>query len=422
MAEKLNASKNPMNILLLSNTSPFPPNNGVKMRTWAVLSGLAAEGHAIDLVVFKDSESPAETPAELARVCRKVILIPHSLKSVSSSKDYVGRLLYLFSKAPFGTRTARSQEMRELIERYLREKCVDVILVEQTDLLINLPERLALPLIIDFHNADHLIFERYAKLERNPAKKLYALLESRKVRAWEQAACRRGAAAMACSEFDRQVLQELAPAKRVISVPNVVDVDTYVPKNTEDSCKILFQGGMDWYPNRDAVEFFVSDILPLIRKAIPGVRFVAAGRNPPAEFQERLSREPGVDFTGTVKDMRKIVADAAVCVIPLRVGSGTRLKILEGAAMAKAMVSTTLGAEGLEFGNESEILIADSPADFASAVVGLLRDSEKRKSLGSAARARVEKDYSFLAMRAALRRVLQDSFLAAQGNVSYSNQ
>lgn len=396
-----------MRILLLSVTSPFPPNNGVKMRSWAILQALADEGHEIDLVTFQDANQPAETSDELARVCRQVIWIPHKLKSVSSSRDYFGRLQHLFASTPYGTQSTKSQAMAGKISSLLSEGSIDLVLSEQTDLLVNLPDSLPVPLVVDFHNVDYLIFERYLQFEKNPAKKLYAYLESRKVRAWERIACQRSAAAMACSDHDRALLQKLHPAAPILAIPNVVDVESYVPQDAEDAQKILFQGGMDWYPNRDAVDFFASEIYPLIRKEMPDVRFVVAGRNPPEDFRERLSRVPGIEFTGTVPDMRKVVADAAVCVIPLRMGSGTRLKILEGGAMAKPMVSTRLGAEGLDFVQGQEIMLEDEPAAFAGSVVRLLRDSSLRKTLGAGARRRVEMDYSYGALRTAVRNLLR---------------
>jgi glycosyltransferase involved in cell wall biosynthesis len=199
-------------------------------------------------------------------------------------------------------------------------------------------------------------------------------------------------------------------------VPNVVDVDEYKADSAEDPRKILFQGGMDWYPNRDAVEFFATQIFFRIRSQVPDVRFVVAGRNPPEEFRQRLTRVPGVHFTGTVPDMRSEISSAAVCVVPLRMGSGTRLKILESAAMAKPIVSTRLGAEGLEFRDGQEIALADEPAAFADAVVKLLRAAPDRLRLGRAARKRSELDYSFPALRESLRQALNT--LTKNANVS----
>jgi glycosyltransferase involved in cell wall biosynthesis len=160
---------------------------------------------------------------------------------------------------------------------------------------------------------------------------------------------------------------------------------------------------MDWYPNREALEFFVTGIFPRIRSQVPDVRFVVAGRNPPEEFRQRLGHIPGVEFTGTVSDTHAEIASAAGCVVPLRIGSGTRLKILEAAAMAKPVVSTRLGAEGLEFRDGQEIALEDEPAAFADAVVKLLSAAPDRHRLGQAARKRVEQNYRFHALRVSLR-------------------
>jgi len=398
-----------MRLLVLSVTCPFPANNGVKMRTWSILRGLAAEGHELTVVAFADPVDTNGLQPELSRICRRVIQVPHQFKSVSQSKDYFGRAAHLFAPTPYGVAATKSPQMASQLTTLLSEQAFDALVCEQTDLLANLPPRLPLPLVVDFHNADYLIMERYARFERNPAKRLYALLESRKLRAWERRACQCAASAWACSEHDRKLLQELNPGLPMFVVPNVVDVDEYKADSSEDPRKILFQGGMDWYPNRDAVEFFVTQIFSRIQGQAPDVKFVVAGRNPPEEFRQRLSLVPGVEFTGTVPDMRAEIAGAAVCVVPLRMGSGTRLKILESAAMAKPIVSTRLGAEGLEFRDGEEIVLADQPAAFANVVLSLLSSATDRHRLGQAARKRAEQLYSLPALRVALRQALGTS-------------
>ncbi len=401
-----------MRILALSVTSPMPANNGVKMRTWSILRALAAEGHEITLVAFADPRAEGRPSSELSRICRRAIHVPHRLKSLSSHNDYLGRAAHLFSSIPYGIEAARSAEMENEIRALLDKGAVDVVLCEQTDLLVNLPAQLPVPVLVDFHNVDYLILQRYLRFERNPLKQIYAWLESRKLREWERKACRTASAALACSPHDSALLQALRPKLPMFVVPNVVDVGEYSPDGVEDSRKILFQGGLDWYPNRDAVEFFAARIFSQIRSQVPEVKFVVAGRNPPDEFRQRLSRAPGVEFTGTVPDMRAEIASAAVCVVPLRMGSGTRLKILEAAAMAKPIVSTNLGAEGLEFVNGKEILLEDDPSAFAAAVVKLLKAPADRKHLGQAARKRAERQYSFPPLRASLREALNAFSLA----------
>jgi len=406
-----------MRLLVLSLTSPVPANNGVKMRTWSILHALAAERHEIVLVAFADPREEDRTSSELSRVCRRVIQVPHRLKSLSSSRDYLGRATHLFSSIPYGVVAARSSEMATEIVALLNKKAVDVILCEQSDLLINLPAQLPVPLVVDFHNVDYLIMERYLRFERNLPKRLYAWLESRKLRGWERRACRLASTAFACSDHDRTLLEALVPNLPISVVPNVVDINEYTPDGRDDARKVLFQGGMDWYPNRDAVEFFVTQIFSRIRSQVPDVQFVVAGRNPPEGFRQRLSQVPGVEFTGTVPDMRTEIASAAVCVVPLRMGSGTRLKILEAAAMAKPIVSTNLGAEGLEFMNGEEILLEDDPSAFAGAVVKLLKSPADRKHLGQAARKRAEQQYSFPALSLSLRRSMKVLRVFPQGEV-----
>jgi len=392
-----------MRVLILSVMNPVPANNGVKMRTWSAMRGVIANGHEVVLVAFAEPRDLTEPHPVLEKACARVIWIPHETKSLSASRDYFGRLKNLFSPTPYGVEASRSSEMAKRVAELLDAKAVDAIVCEQTDLLVNLPARLSVPMLVDFHNLDYLIYARYARLERNPAKRAYALLESRKSRNWERRACEKAAAGIACSTHDRDALAQLSPATKMFVVPNVLDIDQYQPGSREDALKILFQGGMDWYPNRDAVEFFATQILPLVRNQIPEARFVAAGRNPPEDFRRRLSSERSVEFTGTVTDMRAEIADAAVCVVPLRIGSGTRLKILESAAMARAIVSTRLGAEGLGFLNGEEIVLEDDPAAFANAIISLLGTPERRARLGRAARRRVEQDYSFSALSTALR-------------------
>jgi glycosyltransferase involved in cell wall biosynthesis len=177
-------------------------------------------------------------------------------------------------------------------------------------------------------------------------------------------------------------------------LPNVVDVGAYTPAPGDDGHTVLFTGAMDWLPNQDGAEYFIRDILPKLRQLTAGMRFVVAGRNPPPEMLRRYGEIPDVHFTGTVRDIRSVIAQAAVCAVSLRIGSGTRMKILEAGAMGKAVVSTTLGAEGLGFRHEEEILLADDPRSFAQAVASLLKDPALRRRLGHAARQRVERDYS----------------------------
>ena len=250
---------------------------------------------------------------------------------------------------------------------------------------------------------------RLAGLGRNPLRRAYAFLEARKLKAWERRVNGRAQLAMVCSETDRELLARLCPSTWIAVVPNTIEVETYSPAPEGEAGRLVFTGTMNWIPNQDALVFFADYILPELQRLIPGVRFVAAGRPPAEEFRRRFVGRP-VHFTGVVPDMRTELARASVCVVPLRVGSGTRFKILEAAAMAKPIVSTRLGAEGLDFIPGQEIILEDDARRFARAVAELLNDPARRLTLGQAARRRVERQYTFPVLCAALKRALEEAF------------
>jgi glycosyltransferase involved in cell wall biosynthesis len=374
-------------VLMVATSLPFPATNGYKMRVWALLNCLAAEGCCTDLVCFGDPTEVDQYRADLFRFCRNINVIPHKVASLSAGVNFRGRLTALLSKYPYAVATSRSAPMRARIESLLRA-AYDMVLIEETNLLANLPPQLDAPLVVDHHNAEHVLLERYVAHAENWVKGLYARLEARKVRRWEQKVTRQANTVLVCSDYDRSIFLKLAPEIRVVTVPNVIDTTAYVPAvdHGEQKCTVLYSGGMDWYPNRDAVRYFADNILPRLRTLVPEVTFVVAGRSPSPHFEQEFAHIPGMRFTGTLPDLRSEIAKAVVCIVPLRIGSGTRLKILEAAALGKAIVSTSIGAEGLEFANGEHIVLADAPSEFAEAVASLLINASGRRKLGQAAR------------------------------------
>jgi polysaccharide biosynthesis protein PslH len=387
-----------MRILYVATQYPLPVNNGVKMRVWSLLSAIADAGHEITLATFAEPNDADGTEHELRKVCKASDIVPRRTESLSGSTNYLARLACVLSPSPFTIDRFRSDEMRAALERRLNSGAFDLVLCDNIYTTINLPPT-SLPLVLNSHNVEHLILQRYAQQESNPLKALYARLEAGKLRRFEAATYKRAASVMVCSKLDGNLLEQLCPGLKTAVVPNAVDVLDYEIGAEEDPVTLVYQGGMDWFPNRDALEYFVRAILPLVQKEIPGARLIAAGRNPTAEFRARFSDVPALQFTGTLPDLRPTIAKAAVCVVPLRVGSGTRLKILESGAMGKAIVSTTIGAEGLDFVPGEEILIADDPGAFAANVVELLRNPGWRKAMGQAARNRVAQDYDVKALK-----------------------
>jgi glycosyltransferase involved in cell wall biosynthesis len=220
-------------------------------------------------------------------------------------------------------------------------------------------------------------------------------IEWRKLRRYEAAAGRRVALTIAVSEQDRGALAELAPGAAIRAVATGVDISYFAPRRgPRQPERLVFVGSMDWQPNEDAILYFIDAILPRIRKYVPAVTLSVVGRNP-GERLRRAAARSGVDVTGTVEDVRDFMAEAAVYIVPLRIGGGTRLKIFEALAMAKAVVSTAVGAEGLPLSDGTHFLQADEPRAFADAVIGLLQDPERCRRIGTAGRQLVEEHYSW---------------------------
>ena len=394
-----------MRILFAALALPYPPMNGHRLRTWAMVRALADEGHEVTVVSFAEPSEFEASLAPLQKICARVELVPVPERDASRGET-VDRLTALLAPMPFAARRLRSQAFTDAVARQLSRGTFDVLLCDGIYNMQNLPARPGVPIVLNKDDVAYQIMRRYLTFERHPARRVYAWLEGEKVRRWERAVCRRVALILACSEPDREILRGFAPRVPIAIVPNVVDVEHYRPGNGHEPKTVLFQGGMDWHPNRDAVEFFADAILPPLRRLVPDALFRVAGRSPSDEFRDRFRGIDRMEFTGTVPDMRDEIAKAEICVVPLRIGSGTRLKILEAAAMGKPIVSTTLGAEGLNFVNGEEIVLADDPARFAKAVAELLADPGARRKLGDAARNRAERGYSFAVHRSTLRKAL----------------
>jgi glycosyltransferase involved in cell wall biosynthesis len=392
-------------LIVAATCLPYPATNGYTMRVWSLLNCLAAEGCKIDLVCFGGVDEFEAHRDEFGKVCRSVQVVRHSSITLSGSLNIGQRLAAFCSQYPYGVARSRSREMTTRISELLGD--ADAIIFEETNLLPNLPLTSRIPVIVDHHNVEHLLLRRYVGHASSWLRAAYAWLEALKVRRWENAACSRASGVLVCSDHDRNAFRELSPHVPVMVAPNVIDTNSYYPADKGDGRTLLYTGGMDWYPNRDAVENFAFRILPHLRTLVPGVRFVVAGRGPSDDFRRQFAHIPEIQFTGMVADMRPELAKATICVVPLRIGSGTRFKILEASAMGKAIVSTRLGAEGLNFFEGEEILLGDDPKEFARLAAGLLQDPMYRKGIGVAARRRVELSYSLPMLRSVVHMALE---------------
>jgi len=266
--------------------------------------------------------------------------------------------------------------------------------------------------IFDDINAEYLLqrraFETDVKHPRLWLGAFYSLLQWQKLRHYEAKACRRMDRVVVVSQADQKALQRLLPDLESTVVPNGVDTGYYLPVDTEkeSDSTLVFTGKMNFRPNVDAVIWFTQKVWPLIQSEFPEARFRVVGRNPHPRLKP-LRELPGITLTGYVEDIRPHIAEAGVYVVPLRVGGGTRLKVLEAMSMGKAIVSTSLGCEGIDITPGQELLIADEPLYFAKEVVSLMRDHRRRRELALAARRLVEVRYDWQHITSLMERVYE---------------
>jgi len=395
-----------MHLLFVATSLPVPANNGQSIRNFSIIRALKSIGHDVSFVCFANAGS-SERVRTLSEYCGSVDVLEQELPTLAISSSHLRRLASLLALKSFSVDRFRSKAMGALIQEKLRDQQYDLLICDGIYALTNVPQT-KVPILLNCHNIEHVILKRYADLEPNPLKKYYALIESYFIRAAERRSFQHASSAMVCSQVDLELLRELRSDLPAAVVPNVVDTDRLSPVNASPahSNSILFQGGMDWYPNRDAVEFFVHRILPRVRSKCPGAKLVVAGRNPPVEFLERFKADSLIEFTGTFPDILPYLWAAQVVVVPLRMGGGTRIKILEACAAGKPIVSTSIGAEGLNLAPDKEIVLADDAEQFAAAVIAVLQDPLRADALGKSARAAVVDRYGMPALQNGLRAVL----------------
>ena len=380
-----------MNILFVSREFPFPPDSGVKQRAWYVLEQLARK-HEVHLVCYgRESDRQIK---EVLSVLRSVQVVPAPAKKKGLSL-YAAMLGGLFSALPFSVASRFSPDLKKHVDELLASRPIDLIVCDSLYQAIQFEEG-GRKVILNEHNIESVIIKRYQQVEKNPLRRLYAAYEGLRMEKFETRTWRRYKNIWVCSPVDRDEVLRRAPDARVTVIPNGVRVPALKKGERKLFPKsLVYTGLIGWHPNEDAVLFFIRDIYPLIKQRIPAVKFWVVGKDPTARVKNLAAREGSITVTGFVEDVRGYIEEAEVFVVPLRIGSGTRLKILEAMAMGKAVVSTSVGCEGLAVTDQKNIFIADDAPAFARRVIELLNDPQARKQLEENGRALIEREYSW---------------------------
>jgi glycosyltransferase involved in cell wall biosynthesis len=382
-----------MRLLWVKMGGLWPATAGGRVRSLQMLRHLS-QRHVVSVVT---THGPADDPEGLSRQLPASRVYSTAFVPPKQGSATFARALARswFSPYPVDLWKWRVREMRDRVGGLLADGSFDLCVADFLFASVNVPSQSMTPVMLFQHNVEYLIWQRLAEIEQRTWKRAILEVEWRKLRRAEAAACARAHRTLAVSEEDCRRLSALAGDARTGAIPTGVDIEYFRPsKRPEIPGRLVFTGSMDWHPNEDAVIHFAESVLPQIRASRPDVTLAVVGRNPTPRLREAADRA-GVIVTGTVDDVRPYIDEAQVYVVPLRAGSGTRLKIFEALAMARPVVSTTVGAEGLALTPDRNVVLADGPDDFARAVLALLDDPGRRSALGGAGRALVESRYSW---------------------------
>ncbi|MDB4881975.1 MAG: hypothetical protein JWL95_741 [Gemmatimonadetes bacterium] len=404
-----------MHILWLKNELLHPLDKGGRIRTYEMLRRLR-DNHRVTYVALDDHTSTADQRARAAEYCDELVLVPWRDAPLKGWQRALAILRNVFSSLPFAIAPYRSKAMTEAIQaRCSGADRADVVVCDFLIPALNVPEGLPCPVVLFQHNVEAMIWERRTRVAGNVVLRTYMREQWRRMRRVEREQCLRFDHVIAVSPEDAAVFREQYGVQRVSSVPTGVDTEFFRPAGTvaQRAGNIVFTGSMDWMPNEDGMSFFVGEVLPAIERAVPGVTLTIVGRNPTARVRALAEGRPHVRVTGTVPDVRPFLEEAAVVVVPLRIGGGTRIKIYEAMGMERAVVSTTIGAEGLDVADGRHILLADDAAAFASAVISLLQAPERATEIGQASAAHVRAHFGW----AAVADQFAESCLAAAASV-----
>jgi glycosyltransferase involved in cell wall biosynthesis len=412
-----------LRILWLKTELLHPVDKGGKIRTYYMLKELKREHH-ITYLTLDDGSAAPDAREQAPEYCHELVCVPHRTSPKFSAGFYIELARNLVSPLPYFMQKYRSAEMRRAIADRIANGRPDVLVCDFLVPSINVPAALPVPSVLFQHNVEAMIWQRHYEVQTNPLRKAFLRNQWHKAQSYEREECRRYDRIVAVSADDRLTMEQEYGLANVEDIPTGVDTEYFRPsgKVSPEPNHLVFTGSMDWLPNEDCIRYFTAQILPLIRQSIPDVKLTVVGRNPFPGLIELGKRDPAVIVTGRVDDVRPYIERAAAYVIPLRIGGGTRLKVYEAMAMERPLISTSVGAEGLPLSDGEELLLADTPDDFASAVVRVLKDRSLAQRLGARAAATVRERFGWDRVAAHFAEICRQAARLAQIEVSQVNK
>ncbi|MBU0982878.1 MAG: glycosyltransferase, partial [candidate division Zixibacteria bacterium] len=369
-----------MNILVLDEEFPHPLNTGKRIRTFSLTRALTAHNN-VSYLAYGDNSSEAAT------ALRNHGIETHAVRDLDREKSgpafYFRLLLNLLSPLPYIVTSHHTSRFDRKLREVLDTDAIDMIICEWTPYAMYVRDLLQPKSIVVAHNIEANIWRRYEQNERNPLKRAYISIQRAKVEKFERACFGWADGATAVSAIEAEEIAGYGVPYRVETVDNGVDTEYFAPQEVViDPDQLVFTGSMDWRPNQDAIEYFVTEVFPLARRVRPNLKIDVVGRKPPSHIRD-LGKVSGVTITGTVDDVRPYIARAALYVVPLRIGGGSRLKILEAMAMRKPILSTGVGAEGLNVTSERHLILADGTREIAAGIERCLTDPDLCRTIAA---------------------------------------
>ena len=373
-----------MKILWAKANKILPVHSGGDIRSYNIVRQLAAQ-HEVTFLSYYDGMPDPEYEKALRGHFPGAVCICTGKQHDTALRRGLDYLARFPRQAPYAVSRFASHEVASQLKRWYAEQAFDVAVCDFLDAAVNFPKELSIPTVLFQHNVESEIWRRHSANGSGGLKKLVYGLEFAKMQRYEQEMVRRFHHVIAVSEHDKALMSAWGDATRLTVVPTGVDTEQFHPgpKTGQRSPLVVFVGAMDWEPNVDAVEYFCREIWPGVLARVPNAHFRIVGRNPDGRVRKLAS--DSVEVTGRVPSVIDHLREAALVVVPLRIGGGTRLKIYEAMAVGKAVVSTTVGAEGLDVHHGHDILLSDEPNAFADSVGRLLLDEGTRGSLERAA-------------------------------------
>ncbi len=389
-----------MNILWLSHFVPYPPKGGCFQRSYNLLKEVARKNDVYLIALRnKGSTHPLSememAKTELGKFCKQVHLIDISSR-ISGISLYILAMKSLLQGRPLSVNLFRFDVMKRCIKQVSDSVRFDVVHYDTISLAEYFNDVGGVPKVLNHHGVESFMMRRRIVNEPNPLKKLYFLIESRRLRRYEEEYCVKFHLNIAVSELDKSMLKQIAPSARFEIVENGVDIRYFSAQNDYGSKdRLIFAGRLDQYSNRDAIHHFCTSVWPLVRDANPGMRLTIIGSGAPPHLTEIAKNDRRIELLGYVDDVRPYFARAMAMVCPIRDGGGTRVKILDAMAMGMPIISTTIACEGIDVVPGVDLLIANTPGEFNEKIREVYANDTLRAALGTRARAKAEEIYSW---------------------------